>query len=233
MTGRVTRCVFVTGCVTGRAFVTRGVTWRAHSRSQGLRIGFIPTILTPRDSACSHHVTAPHTRSHAASQMHSASHPMSQCTPGHTPRHGPSPQGVPPCRVHHIALHIPLAGHTSCQHARSTPRRVTRRVTASLDGRAPCRKCTSSHPSTPLASRPNPSVSSRVAPHVPHFHIVPHLLHTRSRSLSQMCAGSRPMSRSCTPPSHAPRRSPSCMRYAVPYDCPVDCPVNPRAHPPA
>lgn len=174
------------------------------------------------------------------SRPHTLGHtPCHKCAPGHAPCHSacqvtrrvtvPHLRACPPCRVHHIALHLPLAGHTSCQHARSTPRRVT----VSLAGRAPCRKCTSSHTSTPLASRPNPSVSSRVAPHVPHLHIVPHLLHARSRSLSQMHAGSRPMSRSCTPPSHAPRRSPSCMRYAVPYDCPVDCPVNPRAHPPA
>lgn len=178
------------------------------------------------------------------SRPHTPGHtPCHKCTPRHTPCHSARQvtrrvtvthlRACPPCRVHHIALHLPLAGRTSCQHARSMPRRVTRRVTASLAGRAPCRKCTLSHPSTPLASRPNPSVSSRVAPHVPHLHIVPHLLHARSRSLSQMHAGSRPMSRSCTPPSHAPRRSPSCMRYAVPYDCPVDCPVNPRAHPPA
>ena len=106
-----TACIRDWACVTGRAFVTRGVTWRARSRSQGLQNGFISTISTPCDRACPHHVTAPHTRSHAVSQMHSASHPMSQCTPCHTPCHGPSPQGEPPCRVHHIAPHLPLAGH--------------------------------------------------------------------------------------------------------------------------
>ena len=194
------------------------------------------------------------------SRPHTPGHtPCHKCTPRHIPchsaRHVTRRVTVPHLRASpHAACitslptsHSPVT--TSCQHAQSMPRQVTRRVTVPHLRVTPAPRhnachvtashtrsrslsqmhagSASSHPSTPRASRPNPSASSRVAPHVPHLRIVPHLPHARSR------AGSRPMSRSCTPPSHAPRRSPSCMRYAVPYDCPVDCPVNPRAHPPA
>lgn len=183
------------------------------------------------------------------SRPHTPGHtPCHKCTPRHTPCHSarqvtrrvtvPHLRACPPCRVHHIAPHLPLAGHTSCQHARSTPRRVTRRVmvphlrgtpaprhnachvTAShTRSRSPSQMHTRSH----AASRPHspvvlPAVNAhRVAPpcrstrgltHLSHpgshptsrtSTSFPHLLHARSRSLSQMRAGSRPMSRSCTP----------------------------------
>ena len=153
-----TVCIRDWACVTGRAFVTRGVTWRAHSRSQGLRNGFISTISTPCDRACPHHVTAPRTRSHAESQMHAASRPMSQCTPGHTPRHSAhrvASQATPPHRASRgLAPPAP------------TPRTSTSLPTSNTPGHTPGRAPHLPHPAPPShAPRRSPSCMRYAVPY--------------------------------------------------------------------
>ena len=72
--------------------VTGRVTWCAHSRSQGLQIGFISTFLTPRDRACPHLVTLPVT-THAVSR--SRSHAGSRSRPRRVPEPARSVQFCP------------------------------------------------------------------------------------------------------------------------------------------